>query len=652
MKQAIVLLPVLLTSLAALAPAQEQREPGPVEHDVFHPQKEVAADAAYGGRVIIHLSTMPAHLQKTTENSAVVTWMYDAIHDKLAYQDWEGWHMEPRVATEWDTEDSLVLKPGTEDKYGASAVLTGSGDRARHVVYGLVSDAGDAWSVASGSDGNPVGGGARISKEDVVSVERGTVFTFHLRDKVKWHDGHAFDADDVYFSWEAYQNPEVDCDETRNYYTQVLHGEVLDRLTVRFFYEKQYFLAEQQLCEIPLLAKHIYDLRDPDCAQYDKDANPTVAQLAEHINNNEKNNNWVGLGPYRVTVYDPSQYIEGEHFDDYYDADHPLYGGYFDTIRWRYIGDDNAAFQALLNEELDYYARVKSEAYFGEATKQGAFTKSFYKGYFYTGTYGYTGWNLLRPQLKDKAVRHALAHAFDMEEWRKTKYRGLAKLVTGPQNYFSLGYDRTVEPMAYDPDLSEELLAEAGWYDRDGDGIADKDGVKLEIEFLYPSGNDASKDFGIAYQEALGELGIKLNLRSLEWATFLERVLDREFDSINLAWVPPLESDPEQLWDSESGQPGVRSSNHSAVMDPKIDEIIARGQRELDKGKRAEIWKELHRYIADLQPYLFMMNSPRKFAMSKKIRGLQTFQISPGYDPRRWYYPKGTPGTRPTRQQQ
>jgi hypothetical protein len=38
--------------------------------------------------------------------------------------------------------------------------------------------------------------------------------------------------------------------------------------------------------------------------------------------------------------------------------------------------------------------------------------------------------------------------------------------------------------------------------------------------------------------------------------------------------------------------------------------------------------------------------------MNKKIRGLQTFQISPGYDPRRWYYPKGTPGTRATRAKQ
>jgi len=645
----------LASTFASLAPvsAQEQREPGPVAVDVFHPDMQAGKpqpEPAYGGRVIIHLSSMPANLNRVVENSAVVTWIHDCINDKLAYQNWETWEMTPRLASGWDTEDTLVLKPEAADKYGDAVVAMGEGERARSVVYGVVEDAGDAWQVRAASEGNPAGEATKVAKADVVSLERGTVFTFHLRDGVKWHDGHPFDSGDVWFSWSAFQNPEVDCDEIRNYYSKMLQCEIIDRLTVRFFYDEQYFLAEQTICEMPLIARHVYDLLDPDCPQHNPDA--TLAERGKHVNENEKNNDWVGLGPYEVVDYDPSSHIAATRFDDYYDADSPLYGGYFDEIRWRYISDDNAAFNAVLNGELDYFARVKSEQYFGEQTKQKVFTDNYYKGYFYTGIYGYTGWNMYRPQLKDKAVRHALAHAFDMENWKKTKYKGLAKIVTGPQNYFSLGYDSEVEPLAYDPGLAEELLAEAGWYDRDGDGIADKDGIQLEIEFLYPSGNDASKDFGIAYQEALAEIGVKLNLRNMEWATFLERVLDREFDAINLAWVPPLESDPEQLWDSKSGARGVRSSNHSGVVDPKVDEIIHRGQRELDKEKRAEIWKELHRYLYDLQPYLFMLNSPRKFAMNKKIHGLQTFQIAPGYDARRWYYPKGTPGTRPTRAKQ
>ncbi len=650
---------VLALGLASAPLCQEQEKPGPVAKDVFHPDSEAelkekreAPRPAFGGRVIIHLSTMPKHLQRATENSASTDWMWDAIHDYLAYQDWEGWHHEPRLATGWDTEDTLILKPEAAAKHASAAVPLGSGERARTIVFGSVTEDGEDYVVNAVSAKNPAGKSLRVAKADVASLERGTVFTFRLRDGVKWHDGHPFDAEDVRFSWSVFQNPDVDCDQTRLYYSRILSAEVLDRLTVRFYYDQQYFLAEQYVCEIPLLARHVYDLTDPDCAGYQKGKTPTQAELAANINENKANNDWIGLGPYRVTKYDPTQYIEAERFEGYYDADNPLYGGYFDTIRWRYIPDDEAAFQALLNNELDYFDRVKSEDYFGERTKQSIFTDSYIKGYFYTGQYGYTGWNMLRPKLADKAVRHALAHAFDLEGWKATKYKNLAKITSGPQSYFSEGYDREMKLLEYDPAKAEELLAEAGWYDRDGDGVADKDGIALVIELLYPSGNDASRDFGIAYQEALGKIGVKLDLRTLEWAAFLERVLNRDFDGINLAWVPPLESDPGQLWLSEFGKPDVRSSNHSGVMDPKVDALIQRGQRELDDQKRAEIWKELHRYLYDMQPYLFMMNAPKKFAMSKKIRGHQSFMISPGYDPRRWYYPEGTPGTRPTRARQ
>ena len=69
---------------------------------------------------------------------------------------------------------------------------------------------------------------------------------------------------------------------------------------------------------------------------------------------------------------------------------------------------------------------------------------------------------------------------------------------------------------------------------------------------------------------------------------------------------------------------------------------------ELDFAKRQEIWHEVHALIYREQPFLFLYNAPRKFALSKNVRGVQTFALRPGYNPVKWYYPKGTPGTRPT----
>jgi len=529
------------------------------------------------------------------------------------------------------------------------------------VLFGVVKKTDEGWTVRPVSRNNPLAEEVTVPEADALSVDKGTVFTFHLRDGIKWHDGHVFDADDVYFSWDVYNNPEVDCDEVRYNFQKIIQGQVLDRLTVRFFYEHQYFKALEAVAEMPIIPRHLFDLLDPDNATAHPEVHealrsehgegyvPTAEDRAEFVNTNPHNQGaWIGTGPYRVTAW-TAEYIEAERFGDYWDRDDPKYGGYFDGIRWRYIQGDDTALLALLNGELDLFTRMKSGDYFGAATESSQFRKRFYKGYYYTGSFSYIGWNLLRPMFQDQNVRHALSMAMDVDSYGRTEFKGLAKRVTGPQNYFGPGYNHDVAPLPYDPDRAEELLAEAGWYDRDGDGIIDKDGIPFEFDYLYPSGSDPSLKFGVKYQESLSALGIRMNLRNFEWATFRERILNRDFDAISLAWVADIEHDPEQLWHSRWAKPEERSSNYCALSDPAVDALIERGQVELDPETRHGIWKELHARIYELQPYLFMHNKPRKFAMNQRIRGMQTFQNPPGYALRRLYLPKGTPNTRTTR---
>ena len=608
----------------------ERTGPGPSPVDAYHPDKDTPVEPAWGGRVIIHLPSLPQNLCYPVENSAVTRWMLYEVHEFLLQQDWEYWDYRPRVAVSWDTEDTVILNGGR-------------GEGNTNVLYGRVTDGGDHWVVTPVSPGHALAAPRNVPKSEVQSVERETVFTFHLRDGVKWHDGHELDADDVLYSWKIYSNPEVDCDSIRSYFTKVVHGEKIDERTVRFFYEKQYFKALDTLGDMCLIASHIYDLTDPDNANHKPDA--TLAEQAENINENPHNNDWIGLGPYKVTHWS-QEYVQAERFDDYFLKDQ---AGYFDTIRWRHIASDDTAFQALINGELDFFYRIRGDDYFGEATRVPSFTDNYYKGHYYTGGFGYTTWNSYRPQLSDPKVRIALAHCFDWPEYIRTVAHGLAKQVTGPQFYFGTSYNHDVVPFPYDLEKAEEMLAEAGWYDRDGDDIIDKDGVPFRIEFMMPSGNKASEIFGQKLQENLEKVGIKLDVVQLEWASFLERIYDKDFDCANLAWSVPLESDPEQLWHSAGASKDHRGSNHSSVNDPYVDELIAKGQVELDKEKRDQIWQKLHRYLyEEVQPYLFGTNPPRKFGMNKKIRGFQSFYIDPGFSIRRWYYPAGTPGTRPT----
>ena len=617
------------------APQEGVQEPRAEPLDAFHPARDVAVEPAWGGSVDVHLSVMPKSVNHMIETSSFTRWMQYEMHETLVNLDWEHWDIRPRLVESWDTEDTLILRGGREPGN-------------TNIVYGALQDEGDDWLVTPVSPAHALQEPVRVPKADVESVERATVFTFHLRHDVKWHDGHPFDAHDVWFTWSCYQNSGVDCDNNRGKFEKALQAEVIDPWTIRFFYAEQYYGVLSSFADFCILPAHLYDLRDPEHPRHDPDATPE--EQAKEVNENPHNTDWIGLGPYRMTSWGPRG-IEAERFDDYFDPEH---GGYLDKIRWRYLQDDSQVITALINGELDFTMRISSEDYFGPATQSEEFQERFYKGYYYVGGFNYVAWNMRRPLFADVRVRKALAHAIDLDEYRRTVANGLAELPTGPMFLHGPAYDRTVERLAYDPAKAEELLSEAGWYDRDGDGIIDKDGLPFEFEYLIPSANSAGRDFSQRLQESLERLGIRMNIVALEWAAFLERVRDREFDGASMAFTVGVpEDDPENLWHSSGAASGVRGSNYPGVADAEVDRLIAQGQRELDDEKRWAIWRQLHRYLyEEVQPYLYYLAPPRKFAMSQRIRGFQAFQVNPGYSIRRWFLPAGTPGTRATRERE
>ncbi len=590
--------------------------PGLAPVDQWNPGRAEVVQPAYGGTLTIHIGDgLPPSLNSALLNNSNSRNMLFELHATLVRRDWESWEFVPELATSWEIEDTLVARDGS-------------------VRHGLVSEEEGQWVVA----GHP------LPKDQVERVERGTVFTFHLREDARWHDGHPFDAGDVLFSWQIAQNPEVRCDWVRPYLSRIERAEALDAHTVRFFFREQYFntrsLFSDNFCILP---QHLYDLRDPDHPRHRAEA--SASECAKEINENEHNTQWVGLGPYRLTSYS-SQGVEAERHDGFFDPEH---GGYADRIVWRSIANDTAAFQALLNGELDFTVRISSDQYFGEATQQEAFTRSYCKGYFYLGSFNYIPWNTRRPMLSDLRVRKALAHALDLQAFVDTVAHGLAELPTGSQCLFGPAYNHEVQRLEFDLERATELFAAAGWYDRDGDDVLDKDGKPFEIEMLIGSGNVANETFSRMYQESLAKVGARLKVTPLDNAIYWKRIQERDFDAGMAGWtVDATENDPTQLWGSASAVKG--GSNHAGVIDAEVDALIAQGARELDDQQRWKLWHELHRHLyEDVQPYLFREAPPRKFALDKDIRGVQFFKISPGYSVRRWFYPAGTPGTRPTR---
>lgn len=639
--------------------------------DAFHPDYQPGPDGrfpvrpapVYGGRVIVHLTSIPKNLNYAIENSAVTRRMLYELTETLLLQDWETHKLVPNLASGYQREDLVVLKPEAAEKYPGSRPLRvrpgGKGEVFEApVLFGALEPSGERQRLLPRTaGGSALAAPLELDPADVLSVERGSVITFDLRDDARWQpaegqgpggpfriEDQRFDAADLYFSWALYRNPEVDCDEKRFQFEKITDCEILGPQRVRFFAREQYYATLESLSRtLTILPRHLYDLSDPDCPWHDPDASPS--QQARHINEHPNNRLFIGLGPYQVTQFN-DQFIEAQRFDGYFDRSRP---GYFDTIRWRFVQDDSSAMTALLNEELDFFERVKTADYFGPATESEQFRARFYKGYKYQGTYGYTGWNTHRPYLADVRVRRALAQAFPFEDYLRTIYKGLARQTTGPFPVDSSAYDHGVVPLPFDLGAARSLLEEAGFVDTDGNGVIDRDGRDLRLEFLFPAGNEASKNIGLRYQAELANLGIRLELVSLDWTSFQERIKRRDFDACNSGWVPDLESDPEQIWHSRWGRPEAEGSNNSGLRDPEIDALIEAGQREIDYDRRQEHWRAIHRRIYELQPYLFLFNVPAKFAVSRRIWGLQNFAPDPGYSLRRWHFVSlDEPGTRPT----
>jgi ABC-type transport system substrate-binding protein len=155
-----------------------------------------------------------------------------------------------------------------------------------------------------------------------------------------------------------------------------------------------------------------------------------------------------------------------------------------------------------------------------------------------------------------------------------------------------------------------------------------------------PTGNKASELFAQKLQENLGKIGIEVTIATREWATFLENLYEREFDCANLAWITPVESDPEQIWAGYQADV-PRSSNHSGFKSEKVDKLIDQIKVEMDTDKRNKLFHQMQAEIYAGQPYMFGVNQPKKFAMSRRVRNLKTYGMDPGYRIRDWYIVDG-----------
>jgi len=440
----------------------------------------------------------------------------------------------------------------------------------------------------------------------------GLEITFRIRDDVYFSDGVRITADDVLFTYKTIINPGVDAANLANYYQDIDKVIKISNLEVKFIMKKIYFRSLEFAGGMPIFPKHIYDFNDPE-------------EFNKHISNP------VGSGPYVFEKWDVGREVVLRRNENYWGHKPKL-----EKIVYRFITNSTAAIQALQVGQVDFM-RPLAEQY-AELCKDEEFTKEIKcLSYWHPGVgYFWMGWNQDRPFFKNRRVRLALTHLVNRELICKTLLKvPEARIPTGIFYIFGPQNDPTIKPWPYDPERAKELLDEAGWVDTNGDGIRDKDGIPFR--FKYMIGNiPIHKQIAKLLKDEAAKIGIEVIPDPYEWSVFIQRLQDREFDAVNLAWHGGLAQDPYQIW--HSSQIGKRGSNYIGFNNPEADAIIEEARQTLDDKKRNRLYRQFHQILHKEQPYTFIYTRPEQRFLNKRFENVIVHKL--GLDSFEWHVPK------------
>ena len=415
------------------------------------------------------------------------------------------------------------------------------------------------------SDGSLV---PRLARSWEPSPDWGEV-TYHLRTDVRWHDGVPVTAHDVKYTLDLLGHP--DLDEYR--FDSVA---VLDDSTVLIANRQHYYIDD-----VVYYPRHL--IRDLEPAQfYDWEF-------------------WrrpVGNGPYRFVDYEPVTGMELEANQDFFNGKPAI-----ERVVLRFLGSVDAGLNELLAGNVDV---AESRNLAARETVQA--DERFERYIRYYGATAVLFLNHNRPFLSDPRVRKALVLALD----RKTLFAaiGLPPDLPIMDGLFTVEqFTRGDLPRAFvhDPGRARQLLADAGWRDKDGDGSRERDGVTARFEILSPVWWERS---AVLVEAQLADVGIEVELFVAENSVNLSRYRRGDFDAAIGYFTP---------W----GLSLLHDENSPSGYDNDAYKALVRQARETpDPTARDSLVREAQQHMLRDVPAIFLHPMATQFYVHRRIRGL------------------------------
>lgn len=421
----------------------------------------------------------------------------------------------------------------------------------------------------------------------------GQQFTFDIDEKARFWDGTPVTAEDVKFSYDIIFREGVDTAPLRPYYQAIAEVKVVGPGSVSFRTKDVYYKNFDVAAGLTILKKDFYE------KLYAQDK--TLAK-------SETTRQAMGTGMWKLEKWDENRRLILARDENYWAREREQKAGRwtFDRIILNVIQDNAVQLETLKKGEISYlsptpkqFALEMNDPPFGtRLAKVKAVNKS-------PSGYKYIAWNQKNALLEDRRVRWALSHLANVPLWVKKFEYDLSEPTIGPFSPKSDQHDPSIQPVEFSVKLARQKLAEAGWTEAGKDGFLVKNGRRFELSILFPTqAKDVYEPILTEYKNQAKKVGIDIQLRGLEWTSFVKKLDDRDFDAVTLAWTRGEDMDLKQIWHSESIE--NNGSNFISYKNPDLDQLIEKHRKTMDYDARIQLARQMQKMVYNDQPYTFL----------------------------------------------
>lgn len=432
--------------------------------------------------------------------------------------------------------------------------------------------------------------------------------TFYIHPGVTWHDGAPFTAEDVVFGIGVCRAPEINWSAV-SWLDHITDVEAVDSLTVRFTYDERYMyqVVDANVC-YPL-PKHIL-------------GDVPFAEMKDHPIGRAP----VGNGPFRFVSWSPGEEVVLEANPDFV-----LGRPHLNRLAFRIIPEATNLATQIQNGDVDLWPTFTPPSFYPQFNSDPDLVVHSYPG----RSYNYIAWNTQDPLFQDERVRLALTLATNRAEIVEALLYGQGQVGTQPLISTIWAHDATIQPHPFDADSAKALLEAAGWTDSDGDGIREKDGRKLSFAMKTNTDNRLRVDIVTILQQQLKAVGAEVRPDPLEFNTFIEELVAKDFQSAVAGWSVGIKAELQPTF----GEGEL--FNFVSADDPELQRLIAEAELTRDMEAAKALWSQAQRIIVDEAYYTFLFQLNDLHVIDSRFQNVDMNAYGWGFNVEEWYVPEG-----------